>query len=116
MYELLEKAFGPQHWWPGETPFEMMVGAVLTQNTNWTNVEKAIANLTSRGLLSPERLHELPTPELAQLIRPAGYYNVKTKRLKNLVRFLCDEFDGDLDGSVGQFAGRQVAEVSDDGV
>jgi len=97
MYELLEEAFGPQHWWPGETPFEVMVGAVLTQNTNWTSVEKAIANLKSRGLLSPRKLHELPTPELAQLIRPAGYFNIKAKRLKNLVRFLCDEFDGDLD-------------------
>ena len=53
IYELLEKAFGPQHWWPGDTAFEMMVGAVLTQNTNWKNVEKAIANLKSRGLLSP---------------------------------------------------------------
>ena len=97
MYDLLSGAFGPQDWWPGETPFEVMVGAVLTQNTNWTNVEKAIANLKSHGLLTPEKLHELPAEELAELIRPAGYYNIKAKRLKNLLDFLFDEFDGDLD-------------------
>ncbi len=97
MYELLEDALGPQHWWPGETPFEVMVGAVLTQNTNWTNVEKAIANLKQRDLLTPEKLHSLPTEELAELIRPAGYYNIKAKRLKNLIDFLFDDFDGDLD-------------------
>ncbi len=96
IYELLLAAYGPQHWWPGETPFEMMVGAVLTQNTNWKNVEKAIANLRSRGLLSPEALHRLRPAELAELIRPAGYYNIKAKRLGNLVRFLVEEFAGDL--------------------
>lgn len=105
MYELLEGAFGPQRWWPGDTPFEVMVGAVLTQNTNWTNVEKAIANLKSRGLLSPEKLHELPVQVLSELIRPAGYYNVKAKRLRNLIDFLFDNFDGDLDSlfSLGIF-------------
>jgi len=97
MYELLEEAFGPQHWWPAETPFEVMVGAVLTQNTNWKNVEKAIANLKQRELLSPEALHALPREELAELIRPAGYFNIKAKRLKNLIDFLFDRFDGDLD-------------------
>ena len=120
MYDLLEAAFGPQHWWPASNPtafgrsrrqnappcrvqsgacdpFEVMVGAVLTQNTNWTNVEKAIANLKTHGLLSPRKIHELPHDELAQLIRPAGYYNVKTKRLRNLLEFLFDDFDGDLD-------------------
>jgi len=96
MYELLEEAFGPQHWWPGETPFEVMVGAVLTQNTNWQNVEKAIANLKSHGLLSPEKLHALEAAELAELIRPAGYYNVKAKRLKNLIDWLFDAAEGDV--------------------
>ena len=97
IYDLLEDAFGPQHWWPGETAFEVMVGAVLTQNTNWTNVEKAIANLKRRDLLSPRALHELPREELAELIRPAGYFNVKAKRLANLVDFVIDRADGDLD-------------------
>lgn len=97
MYDLLEAAFGPQHWWPGETAFEVMVGAVLTQNTNWKNVEKAIGNLKSRGLLSPEKLHAMRVGEVASLIRPAGYYNVKAKRLKNLVDWLVDEFGGDVE-------------------
>ena len=97
MYDLLEQAFGPQEWWPAKTPFEVMVGAVLTQNTNWKNVEKAIGNLKANGLLSPHKLHELPHDELAELIRPAGYFNVKAKRLKNLIDFLFDETGGDLD-------------------
>ena len=97
IYELLEEAFGPQHWWPAETSFEVMVGAVLTQNTNWGNVEKAIANLKARDLLSPRALHDLPREELAELIRPAGYFNLKSKRLKNLIDFLFDRFEGDLD-------------------
>ena len=97
IYEILQEAFGPQHWWPGETPFEVMVGAVLTQNTNWQNVEKAIANLKQRDLFSPDALHRLPVRELAELIRPAGYFNVKAKRLANLVHWLVEQFDGDLD-------------------
>lgn len=87
---------GPQHWWPGETPFEVCVGAILTQNTNWKNVEKAIANLKSRGLLAPKELLKLPDQQLAELIRPAGYFNIKTKRLKNFLQFLVDQYDGDL--------------------
>ena len=103
IYELLTAAYGPQRWWPAETPFEVMVGAVLTQNTNWKNVEKAIANLKSRGLLSPAALGRVPPGELAELIRPAGYYNVKAKRLGNLLRFVMDEFDGDL-GAMGRLS------------
>ena len=80
--------FGPQRWWPGETPFEVMVGAVLTQNTNWRNVERAIANLKKADLLHPQRLAGLRLPRLARLIRPAGYFNVKAKRLKAFVRWL----------------------------
>lgn len=93
----LYRAFGPQHWWPAETPFEVAVGAILTQNTNWQNVEKAIANLKQRGLLEPERLHALKHDELSQLIRPAGYYNVKARRLKVFVDFLIREFSGELE-------------------
>ncbi len=97
IYERLFAAWGPQHWWPGETAFEMMVGAMLTQNTNWKNVEKAIANLKSRGALSPEAILGLSPAELAETIRPAGYFNIKAKRLGNLVRFLVEEFDGDVE-------------------
>jgi len=95
-YHLMLGRFGRQHWWPGETPFEVMVGAVLTQNTNWKNVEKAISNLKERGLLTPRGLYHLSTAELGRLIRPAGYYNVKAKRLKNLVTRFVDEFDGEV--------------------
>ena len=96
IYELLYEAFGPQHWWPGETPFEVITGAILTQNTSWTNVEKAIANLKAAGCLSPEALHRIELPRLAELIRPAGYYNIKAKRLKNFLEWLFDSYDGNL--------------------
>jgi endonuclease-3 related protein len=88
LYDALLAHYGPQHWWPGETPFEVMVGAVLTQNTNWQNVARAISHLKEARLLEPRRLVRLPMNQLAWLIRPAGYYNVKARRLKALVRWL----------------------------
>ena len=96
MFDLLLDHFSPQNWWPGETPFEVMVGAVLTQNTNWKNVEKAIDNLKRQGLLNPENLHALPLSRLAEEIRPAGYYNIKAKRLRNLTTFIEERYGGDL--------------------
>lgn len=89
-------AYGPQHWWPGETPFEVMVGAILTQNTNWTNVEKAIANLRSAGVLEPRRMRKLPPARLAALIRPAGYFNVKERRLRAFLDWFETRHDCDL--------------------
>jgi endonuclease-3 related protein len=97
IYEILLKHFGPQDWWPGDSPFEIMVGAVLTQNTNWTNVSKAIDNLKQENLLSFEKLHELEVELLAEKIRPAGYFNLKAKRLKNLLDFIDEEYDGSLE-------------------
>jgi endonuclease-3 related protein len=96
IYTILYEAFGPQHWWPGETPFEVMVGAVLTQNTNWQNVSKAIDSLKNEELLSLPVLSELPVEILAEKIRSAGYYNLKAKRLKNLLSFINHEYDGSL--------------------
>jgi len=96
IYELLFDCFGPQHWWPGETKFEIAVGAILTQNTNWTNVEKAITNLKNADLLSAEKLHNLEAGDLAVLIRPAGYFNVKAKRLKNFLDWLFENHEGSL--------------------
>jgi len=90
------RAYGPRHWWPGETPLEVIVGAVLTQNTAWSNVERAIANLKSAGALDWHRLDRMDHARLAELIRPAGYFNVKARRLKNLVRWIVQRFDGDL--------------------
>ena len=96
VYRTLRKAFGHQHWWPGDTPFEIVVGAILTQNTSWTNVERAIRNLKRAKKLSPQALYEISQAELAELIRPAGYFNVKAKRLKNFMIFLFKEFGGSL--------------------
>jgi len=89
--------YGPQGWWPGETPFEVMVGAVLTQNTAWKNVEKAIATLKTFGLLDPHKIHETDQDTLALAIRPAGYFNVKAKRLKSLVAWFVTEHAADVD-------------------
>ena len=96
IYQLLFDRYGPQKWWPAEDCFEIMVGAILTQNTNWTNVEKAIANLKAADCLSPRKIDNLDTNRLAQIIRPAGYYNIKAKRLKNYVHFFCRKFNADL--------------------
>ncbi len=96
MYKKLYACFGPQHWWPGETPFEVAVGAILTQNTNWSNVEKAIANLKNNKVLNPMALHDMSHDRLAGLIRPAGYFNIKAKRLKNFVGLLINEYHGSM--------------------
>lgn len=91
IYKNLFKHYGSQHWWPGDSPFEVMVGAVLTQNTAWTNVEKAIANLKQEKLLSAVKLAAMPADALAQLIRPAGYFNVKAKRLQNFCNWFLEQ-------------------------
>ena len=96
IYDLLYKRFGPQDWWPGETPFEVIVGAILTQNTNWTNVEKAIINIKNADALTPEKLHHIDITKLAALIRPAGYFNIKAKRLKNFLDWFFENYDGRL--------------------
>lgn len=97
VYDRLAKSFGPQYWWPGDSPFEVMVGAVLVQNTAWRNVERAIQNLRDAGVMRPHALYAVPPEELAQLIRPAGYYQLKAKRLRNLLKFLVERYDGSLD-------------------
>ena len=96
VYKTLRKAFGHQNWWPGRTPFEVMVGAILTQNTAWANVEKAIRNLRLARKLSPPAMLRTPRKELARLIRPAGYFNVKADRLKQFVAFIFDNYGGSL--------------------
>ena len=94
-YELLLDRFGPQGWWPAETPFEVMVGAILTQNTNWANVERAVANLKREGVLSPGKLCLTRSSRLRRLIRPAGYYRVKERRLRALVEYFVARWGGD---------------------
>jgi endonuclease-3 related protein len=88
LFQKLLAHYGPQYWWPADTPFEVMLGAVLTQNTAWTNVEKAITNLKAIGELTPESLLTIPPETLAQAIKPSGYYNLKRERLHNLCRFI----------------------------
>ncbi|MEC4676364.1 MAG: endonuclease III domain-containing protein [Nitrospirota bacterium] len=96
IYKKLYTSFGPQHWWPGDTPFEVAVGAILTQNTNWGNVEKAIANLKNSDRLTPEDIDSMTVEELASQIRPAGYFNVKAKRLKHFIGFLMGRYSGSM--------------------
>lgn len=94
IYDVLFEAYGPQHWWPGDTPFEIAVGAILTQNTNWSNVEKAIRRIRDAKALDAHTLQSLPPEQLEELIRPAGYYRIKTKRLKNFLAWLMDAAEG----------------------
>jgi endonuclease-3 related protein len=96
IYRTLYQTYGPRHWWPGETSFEVMVGAILTQNTSWRNVEKAIQKLKGKGVLNPEGIHHLKKSELARLIKSSGYYRIKTDRLKSFIDFLFEEYDGNI--------------------
>jgi endonuclease-3 related protein len=96
VYERLIQAFGPQDWWPAESPFEVVVGAILTQNTSWTNVEKAIENL-KREPFSAEDLFGLEDEEMAGRIKSAGYFNVKTQRLKAFLGYFLERYDGSLE-------------------
>jgi len=97
IYQRLLGRFGPQHWWPADESFEVIVGAILTQSAAWGNVEKAIVNLRGVGALSPRALRELPRPKLAALIHPCGYYNAKALKLKAFALWLGNHYDDDLD-------------------
>jgi len=95
-YRLMHKHFGHRNWWPGDTAFEICVGAILTQNTSWKNVEHAITNLKAAKVLSARKIYALSHKKLAQLIRPAGYFNIKAKRLGNFVNVLVEEHGASL--------------------
>jgi endonuclease III related protein len=97
IYKKLFDALGPRGWWPAKTPFEVMVGAVLTQAVAWRNVEKAIANLESVDLLTPEKLYGISTEKLEELLRPTRYYKMKTRKLQALVRFVVEEYQSNLE-------------------
>ncbi len=101
VYESLLTRFGPQNWWPGESPLEVMVGAILVQNTAWKNVQRAIDNLREEGLLSLDALRRTPLEELAEIIRSAGYFRLKATRLHNLIEFLHDRYDGSIEAMRG---------------
>ena len=96
IYRKLSSHFGPMKWWPGDTPFEMIVGAILTQNTAWRNVVQAIRNLKEARALSPRALRGLSEAKLARLIRPSGYFRVKARRLRSFIDFLFERHQGSL--------------------
>ncbi len=107
IFETLLSAFGKRHWWPGDSPLEVIVGAILTQNTAWRNVEKAIGNIKDRGVLDMRALAELEEEVLAEIIRPAGFYRLKSKRLKAFI----DGFHSRFDGIVENARGRETQEL-----
>jgi endonuclease III related protein len=111
IYNRLYAFYGPQEWWPADTRFEVIVGAILTQNTAWPNVEKAIVNLKREGVLSPCKIKNIRIDSLARIIRPAGYYNVKAKRLKNFVSFLYSGYGGSLKRLSSQGTGKLRKEL-----
>lgn len=113
IYDQLYQGYGPQHWWPGDGPFETIIGAILTQNTAWKNVERAITNLKTAQALSPQRLRELPMEELAQLIRPSGYFNTKARKLKAFAQHLGDRHHDDLAAFLSQEAALLRQELLD---
>jgi len=92
-FPLLRQNYGPQHWWPGDTPWEICTGAVLTQNTSWHNVEKAIVLLKQAAALTPQRTLELPLPELERLLQPSGFFRIKAVRLQATARWWLDQVD-----------------------
>ena len=96
IFRRLYSEFGPQHWWPAEDSFEVIVGAVLTQGTNWLNVEKAIARLKAKNLLSPEKLFRMSSAKISTLIKSAGYHNIKAGRIKEFLKFFFGVYQGDL--------------------
>jgi endonuclease-3 related protein len=97
IYQQLYNALGPQHWWPADSPFEVIIGAILTQNTSWNNVERAIQNLKEKELLSPLKLYDVRKRRLARIIKPSGFFNIKAKRVKQFMHFFFEYFQGSVE-------------------
>ena len=97
VFDRLHAAYGPLHWWPGESPFEIAIGAILAQNTAWTNVRKALDNMRSARIWSIHAIQHTPQERLAGVIRPSGYFNTKARKLKEFASFVTNDFGGDLD-------------------
>lgn len=117
IYDRLSAAFGPRHWWPADSPFEVIVGAILTQNTAWRNVSQAIDKLKRAKCLSPRKVRGLTPARLADLIHPTGYHNLKARRLKNFVDFLYRDYRGSLNRLLDQPLAKLRAELLDlDGI
>ena len=97
IYQTLYTALGPQHWWPADSPFEVIIGAILTQNTSWNNVERALNNLKEKSLLDPQKLYGVEEKRLARTIKPSGFFNIKAKRVKHFMQFLFEGYRGSLE-------------------
>ena len=112
LYRCLFEQYGPQHWWPGESRFEVMAGAILTQSASWANAAAAISSLKRAGALSAEAIREMPLDELARLVRPSGYYNAKAKKLKAMAEWLGghgDDLDRAFDGDTAALRGELLS-------
>ena len=105
VYQRLYRAYGPQHWWPGEGPFEVIVGAILTQSAAWTNVEKALRNMRAAGCWSFPALHGIPQSQLAEIVHPSGYFNAKARKLKAFAAHVVEVYSGDLSAMLAQDTG-----------
>ena len=110
VYARFYAAYGPQHWWPGDGPFEVIAGAILTQSAAWTNVEMALANMRAAGCWSLEAVHQLPEPELAELVRSSGYFNAKARKLKAFAAHVEVNYQGDL----GRFMAKPTAPLREE--
>ena len=97
IYRTLYDSLGPQHWWPADSPFEVIIGAILTQNTSWNNVEKALKNLKEKELLDPQKLYDVREGLLARTIKPSGFFNIKAKRVKHFMQFLFEGYRGSIE-------------------
>ncbi len=104
-FERLRSHYGPQNWWPADSPFEVAIGAILTQSTNWKNVEKALQALKDAGALSPKGLLDVPERDLARLIYSSGFFNSKARKIKAFIGFLWERFDGDIEAMRYENAG-----------
>lgn len=114
IYKQLYKAYGPQHWWPTiskNKEFEIIIGAILTQNTAWKNVEKAIKNLEDKNLIDVKNIKNIETNELANLIKPSGYYNQKAKKIKNFVKFLVENYDGNVNDFISNIKNSNIGSI-----
>ena len=111
VFERLLERYGPQNWWPAETPFEMAVGAILTQATAWRNVERALGNLKSRGLLDPFLLSRISEEELWELLRPSGFFREKARRVRAFANFLVERYEGSLEKLLSKSAEEARAEL-----
>lgn len=97
IFRTLLSSFGKRNWWPGETELEIIVGAILTQNTSWKNVEKAINNMKAQGVLDVDTLHAITKDQLGEIIKPSGFYNLKSSRLKLFINVLHENFNKSID-------------------